>query len=154
MEGDRIRPDGLGKVFLRLRVPKVVNLPGGVAYRRAFESVKADYPSAFPPNETISLKPRVLAYVVGQLQMYSLLESDVDVKGHAYEEIVGANLRGDRGVSVRTRGRMRSHERPREVLKRAAKILPRVGSRRAECAFRCERELFPFVLQQLLFGLY
>jgi type I restriction enzyme M protein len=29
--------------------------------------------------------------------MYSLLESDVDVKGRAYEEIVGANLRGDRG---------------------------------------------------------
>src|ERR1700730_17825668 len=29
--------------------------------------------------------------------MYSLRESDVDVKGHAYEEIVGANLRGDRG---------------------------------------------------------
>lgn len=29
--------------------------------------------------------------------MYSLLESDVDVKGHAYEEIVGSNLRGDRG---------------------------------------------------------
>src|SRR5207253_1783975 len=35
--------------------------------------------------------------LVSQLQMYSLLESDVDVKGHAYEEIVGANLRGDRG---------------------------------------------------------
>ena len=29
--------------------------------------------------------------------MYSLLESDVDVKGRAYEEIVGSNLRGDRG---------------------------------------------------------
>ncbi|WP_218187272.1 class I SAM-dependent DNA methyltransferase [Pseudomonas sp. CF150] len=39
----------------------------------------------------------MLAYIVSQLQMYSLLESDVDVKGHAYEEIVGSNLRGDRG---------------------------------------------------------
>ena len=29
--------------------------------------------------------------------MYSLLESDTDVKGRAYEEIVGSNLRGDRG---------------------------------------------------------
>ena len=29
--------------------------------------------------------------------MYSLLESDIDVKGRAYEEIVGSNLRGDRG---------------------------------------------------------
>src|SRR3546814_6246269 len=29
--------------------------------------------------------------------MYSLLSSDVDVKGKAYEEVVGSNLRGDRG---------------------------------------------------------
>ena len=39
----------------------------------------------------------MLSYLVSQLQMYSLLESDVDVKGRAYEEIVGSNLRGDRG---------------------------------------------------------
>ena len=45
----------------------------------------------------IELKPIVLAYLVGQIQMYSLLESDADVKGRAYEEIVGSNLRGDRG---------------------------------------------------------
>jgi type I restriction enzyme M protein len=59
--------------------------------------VKKDYPAIFPPNEAIARNPPVLAYLVSQLQMYSLLESDVDVKGHAYEEIVGANLRGDRG---------------------------------------------------------
>jgi len=64
---------------------------------RLFGEVKRDYPTIFPPNEAIGLKPAVLAYLVSQLQMYSLLESDVDVKGHAYEEIVGANLRGDRG---------------------------------------------------------
>ena len=62
-----------------------------------FEEVKGDYPAIFTPNDTIELKPQVLAYLVSQLQMYSLLESDVDVKGHAYEEIVGSNLRGDRG---------------------------------------------------------
>jgi type I restriction enzyme M protein len=62
-----------------------------------FSEVKKDYPAIFPANETIALNPPVLAYLVSQLQMYSLLESDVDVKGHAYEEIVGANLRGDRG---------------------------------------------------------
>lgn len=38
-----------------------------------------------------------MAYIVSQLQMYTLLDSDVDVKGRAYEEIVGSNLRGDRG---------------------------------------------------------
>lgn len=64
---------------------------------KLFSSVKADYWTIFPANEVIGLNPPVLAYIVSQLQMYSLLESDVDVKGHAYEEIVGANLRGDRG---------------------------------------------------------
>lgn len=62
-----------------------------------FEEVKGDYPTIFKSSESIELKPVVLAYLVTQLQMYSLLESDIDVKGRAYEEIVGSNLRGDRG---------------------------------------------------------
>jgi type I restriction enzyme M protein len=62
-----------------------------------FDAVKADYPAIFQQNDVIALQAPVLAYIVSQLQMYSLLESDVDVKGHAYEEIVGSNLRGDRG---------------------------------------------------------
>ena len=62
-----------------------------------FDAVKADYPAIFQENDVVALNPQVLAYIVSQLQMYSLLESDVDVKGHAYEEIVGSNLRGDRG---------------------------------------------------------
>ena len=62
-----------------------------------FAQVKDDYPSIFKQSEAIELKPGVLAYLVTQLQMYSLLESDIDVKGRAYEEIVGSNLRGDRG---------------------------------------------------------
>jgi type I restriction enzyme M protein len=48
-------------------------------------------------DATIDLKPTVIAYVVSQLQGFSLLASPVDVKGIAYEEIVGSNLRGDRG---------------------------------------------------------
>jgi type I restriction enzyme M protein len=62
-----------------------------------WKEVKKDYGTIFRPNEAIELEPRVLTYIVSQLQMYSLLESDVDVKGRAYEEIVGSNLRGDRG---------------------------------------------------------
>jgi len=62
-----------------------------------FNAVKADYPAIFQTNDVVALNPTVLSYIVSQLQMYSLLESDVDVKGHAYEEIVGSNLRGDRG---------------------------------------------------------
>lgn len=56
------------------------------------------YPGIFEArDETIDLRPAVVAYVATQLQNYSLLLSPVDVKGVAYEEIVGSNLRGDRG---------------------------------------------------------
>lgn len=64
---------------------------------KLFENVKTQYPQFFKPVEQIELDPRVLAYIVTQLQMFSLLDSDVDVKGKAYEEVVGSNLRGDRG---------------------------------------------------------
>lgn len=64
---------------------------------RLFAQVRAEYPVIFDEDHSLKLKPEVLAYLVSQLQMYSLLESDVDVKGRAYEEIVGSNLRGDRG---------------------------------------------------------
>lgn len=62
-----------------------------------FGAVKKDFPQIFKAGEDIELNPPVLAYIVSQLQSYSLLDSDVDVKGKAYEEIVGSNLRGDRG---------------------------------------------------------
>lgn len=62
-----------------------------------FRSVKTDFPQIFKAGEDIELAPPVLAYIVSQLQNYSLLDSDIDVKGKAYEEIVGSNLRGDRG---------------------------------------------------------
>lgn len=62
------------------------------------EKVISKYPEIFMGNDSeILLKPNVIAYVVGQLQRFSLLASPVDVKGIAYEEVVGSNLRGDRG---------------------------------------------------------
>ncbi|MBC8082616.1 MAG: N-6 DNA methylase [Hymenobacter sp.] len=64
---------------------------------KLFAAVKDEYKNIFAQNDEIALNAPVLAYLVSQLQIYSLLESDVDVKGHAYEEIVGSNLRGDRG---------------------------------------------------------
>ncbi|QLL10450.1 N-6 DNA methylase [Mycobacterium vicinigordonae] len=77
------------------------NLNGEMKVRarieKLFDSVKKDYPQIFKTGEEIELTPAVLAYIVSQLQIYALLESDVDVKGKAYEEIVGSNLRGDRG---------------------------------------------------------
>ena len=59
--------------------------------------MRESYKAIFKSNEIIELEPRVLAYIVAQLQSYSLLDTNIDVKGKAYEEIVGSNLRGDRG---------------------------------------------------------
>ena len=58
---------------------------------------KQQYRKIFDPNDEIELQPRSLAYIVSELQKYSLLNTNIDVKGKAYEELVGANLRGDRG---------------------------------------------------------
>jgi len=62
-----------------------------------FERVKRKHGKIFGESEEISLTPRSLAYIVSELQKYSLLNTNIDIKGKAYEEIVGANLRGDRG---------------------------------------------------------
>lgn len=62
-----------------------------------FRRVQNRYPFIFEDNERIRLDPRVAAYVVSELQYYSLSDTDTDVKGDAYEELVGENLRGNRG---------------------------------------------------------
>jgi type I restriction enzyme M protein len=62
-----------------------------------FTAVKDRYRYIFKESETIDLNRRVLAYVVSEIQRISLLRTRTDVKGQAYEELVGANLRGDRG---------------------------------------------------------
>jgi type I restriction enzyme M protein len=64
---------------------------------KIFQAVKKQYPAIFDANDEIKLQPRSLAYIVGELQRYSFLSTNIDVKGKAYEELVGANLRGDRG---------------------------------------------------------
>lgn len=64
-----------------------------------FERVKKDKKNAkiFDKDDKLQLNPRTLAYIVSEIQKYSLLNTRIDIKGKAYEEIVGANLRGDRG---------------------------------------------------------
>ena len=62
-----------------------------------FGEVKDRYPYIFEPDDRVKLNLKVLAYIVSELQRYSLLNTRTDVKGQAYEELVGANLRGDRG---------------------------------------------------------
>ncbi len=62
-----------------------------------FKEVLSEYGYIFGKEEEINLKSNVVAYIVSELQKYSLLETDFDYKGQAYEEIVGSNSRGDRG---------------------------------------------------------
>ena len=62
-----------------------------------FHRVRDRYPFIFDDNDQIKLEERVVAYVVSEMQFLSLLDTETDVKGDAYEELVGANLRGDRG---------------------------------------------------------
>lgn len=64
---------------------------------KLFEEVKSRYSDVFDPNERINLKPITLAFVVGQLQEYSLIETKADVKGIAFQTFVYAHQRGERG---------------------------------------------------------
>lgn len=80
---ERANPDG--QLTVRKRISKI------------FTKVKKRHGKIFDANDEIKLTPRSLAYVVSELQRYSLLNTNIDIKGKAYEEIVGANLRGDRG---------------------------------------------------------
>ncbi len=80
---ERSNPDGQLTVYKRIS--------------KIFERVKKKHGKIFDAYDEIKLSPRSLAYIVSELQKYSLLNTNVDIKGKAYEEIVGANLRGDRG---------------------------------------------------------
>jgi len=64
---------------------------------KVFKKVQARFKYIFSGNETLDLNESVLAYVVSELQRFSLVNTETDVKGEAYETVVGPNLRGDRG---------------------------------------------------------
>jgi type I restriction enzyme M protein len=88
--GEQFDPEGRKRVRLRI-------LP-------LFEKVKASYPNIFRGNEEITLSDRAMAFMVAELARYDFVRTDVDAKGAAYQEIVGANLRGDRGQYFTPRG--------------------------------------------------
>ncbi len=64
---------------------------------KLFEEVKSNYSDVFDQNEKINLRPITLAFVVSQLQEYSLIETKADVKGTAFQTFVYAHQRGERG---------------------------------------------------------
>lgn len=69
-----------------------------------FAEVKKLYKNIFRGNEEITLSNRALAFIVSELAKYDFTRTDVDAKGVAYQELVGVNLRGDRGQYFTPRG--------------------------------------------------
>ena len=85
-----------------------------------FNEVKKKHKQIFDANDEIKLLPRTVTFLVAELQKYALLSTDIDIKGKAYEELVGANLRGDRGEFFT----------PRNVMKMAIDMInPKAGER-------------------------
>ena len=72
-----------------------------------FGEVKDEFKTIFSGAEEISLSDRALAFMVSELSKYEFSRIDVDAKGAAYQEIVGTNLRGDRGQYFTPRGAIR-----------------------------------------------
>lgn len=71
-------------------------------------------------TEGIIFQPNIIAYIVAQLEKYDFLHSSVDVKGMAYETIVGPTLEGTKGEFFT----------PRNVVKMTVKMLdPKPGDR-------------------------
>lgn len=91
--GERSNPDG--QLTVKNRIAAI------------FEGVKKKHAHIFGKNDAIDLQARSLAHVVSEIQKYSLLDTNIDIKGKAYEELVGANLRGDRGEFFTPRNVMR-----------------------------------------------
>lgn len=103
---ERSNPDG--QLTVKKRISQI------------FERVKNKNRRIFDEGDEIKLSPRSLAYIVSELQRYSLLNTNIDIKGKAYEEIVGSNLRGDRGEFFT----------PRNVMKMVVKMInPRLNER-------------------------
>lgn len=68
-------------------------LTGGLRLQPDYEDLY-DLPGS---GETATDNDRVLAFAVGEFSRYNLLETDVDVKGTAYEEITSSMLKSQRG---------------------------------------------------------
>jgi type I restriction enzyme M protein len=62
-----------------------------------FASVKDRYGDVFSPTDSIEVDPANLAYVVGELQNYSITEASRDAIGEAFEVFIGPTLRGEEG---------------------------------------------------------
>lgn len=85
-----------------------------------FDKVKNQYDDVLDVADSISLDDRSLAYVVGELQPYSLQDSSRDAVGDAFEVFIGPALKGGQGQFFT----------PRNVVKMLVKMVdPKAGER-------------------------
>lgn len=62
-----------------------------------FDEVRVEYPDVFDETDAVTLDPDSVAYVVGELQPYSIIEAERDAIGDAFEVFIGPALRGAEG---------------------------------------------------------
>ena len=62
-----------------------------------FKEVKSTYNDVIDVGDSIVLDERSLAYVVGELQLFSLKDSSRDAVGDAFEVFIGPSLKGSQG---------------------------------------------------------
>ena len=65
--------------------------------RALFENVKDKYADVLSNNDTIDLPDNSVAYVVGELQLYALMDTDRDSIADAFEVFIGGALKGAQG---------------------------------------------------------
>lgn len=91
--------------------------PRDVAKRikELFDQAKTDFghDGVFEKGEEIKLDAKSIAYVVGQLEKYSLMKTQKDVVGDAFEVFAESRLVGEKGEFFT----------PREIVKMAVKIV-------------------------------
>lgn len=75
--------------------------------RALFEQVKQEYKDVFDGSERIELNDRALVFVATEFSRYSLLGTDTDAKGLAYEAITSNTLKRERGQFFTPRNMIR-----------------------------------------------
>ena len=76
-----------------------INGAGGAKYVREFlfRSVKNSNPDLITSEENLDLSDDTIMKIVSYLDDYTLLDTDIDVKGEAFEIFLGRTLTGDLG---------------------------------------------------------
>lgn len=75
--------------------------------RNLFDRAKTEYADVFEGDEKIELRDRALAFVAAELSRYSLLSTDTDAKGMAYEAITSTTMKRERGQFFTPRNMIR-----------------------------------------------